>query len=98
VRCSGSIVNKTFDAIRELRDAGIVVVVGFHSPMKKECLNFLLRGEQPVIVCPPKWAVNILDPVRQAGPVPFSLNRRFASGGRPAVWFPVRASRWSCGG
>lgn len=50
VQCPGSIVIKTFDAIRELRDAGVVVVGGFHSPMEKECLEFLLRGEQPVIV------------------------------------------------
>ena len=54
IRCPGSIVIKTFDAIRELRDAGIVVAGGFHSPMEKECLDFLLRGEQPVIVCPAK--------------------------------------------
>jgi len=54
VRCPGSIVIKTFDAIRELRDAGIVVAGGFHSPMERECLDFLLRGEQPVIVCPAK--------------------------------------------
>jgi predicted Rossmann fold nucleotide-binding protein DprA/Smf involved in DNA uptake len=50
VQCPGSVVIKTFDAIRELRDAGIVVAGGFHSPMEKECLEFLLRGEQPVIV------------------------------------------------
>lgn len=50
VQCPGSVVIKTFDAIRELRDAGIPVVGGFHSPMEKECLDFLLRGEQPVIV------------------------------------------------
>ena len=54
VRCPGSIVIQTFDAIRELRDAGLVVAGGFHSPMEKECLDFLLRGEQPVIVCPAK--------------------------------------------
>ncbi len=51
VKCPGSVVIKTFDAIRELRDAGIVVAGGFHSPMEKECLEFLLRGEQPVILC-----------------------------------------------
>jgi hypothetical protein len=45
VRCPGSIVIKTFDAIRELRDAGIIVAGGFHSPMEKECLDFLLRGQ-----------------------------------------------------
>ena len=54
VQCPGSVIIKTFDAIRELRDAGIVVVGGFHSPMEKECLDFLLRGNQPVIVCPAK--------------------------------------------
>ena len=54
IRCPGSIVIKTFDAIRQLRDAGIVFAGGFHSPMENECLDFLLRGEQPVIVCPAK--------------------------------------------
>ena len=52
VQCPGSVVIKTFDAIRELRDLGITVVGGFHSPMEKECLEFLLRGEQPVIIVP----------------------------------------------
>lgn len=52
VKCPGSIVIRTFDAVRELRDAGVVVAGGFHSPMEQECLDFLLRGEQPVIVCP----------------------------------------------
>ncbi len=50
VRCPGSVVIKTFDAIRELRDAGVMVAGGFHSPMEKECLEFLLRGVQPMIV------------------------------------------------
>ncbi len=52
VQCPGSVVIKTFDAIRELRDAGVVVAGGFHSPMEQECLEFLLRGDQPVIICP----------------------------------------------
>lgn len=65
VQCPGSVVIKTFDAIRELRDAGIVVAGGFHSPMEKECLEFLLRGKQPIVVAlarglgplrlPPAW-------------------------------------------
>jgi predicted Rossmann fold nucleotide-binding protein DprA/Smf involved in DNA uptake len=54
VQCPGSVVIKTFDAIRELRDAGVVVAGGFHSPMEQECLDFLLRGDQPVIVSPAK--------------------------------------------
>jgi predicted Rossmann fold nucleotide-binding protein DprA/Smf involved in DNA uptake len=52
VQCPGSVVIKTLDAIRELRDAGVVVAGGFHSPMEQECLDFLLRGDQPVIICP----------------------------------------------
>lgn len=51
VQCPGSIVIKTFDAIRELRDASVALAGGFHSPMERACLEFLLRGKQPVVVC-----------------------------------------------
>lgn len=54
VKCPGSVVIQTFDAIREMRDAGIVVIGGFLSPMEKECLDFLLRGKQPVVMSPSK--------------------------------------------
>jgi hypothetical protein len=51
IRCPGSIVIKTFDAIREWRDAEVTVIGGFHSPMECQCLGILLRGDQPVIFC-----------------------------------------------
>ena len=51
IQCPGSSVIKTLDAIRTLRDAGVAVIGGFHSPMEKECLDILLRGNQPVILC-----------------------------------------------
>ena len=54
VRCPGSIVIHTFDAMRALRDAGVVVIGGFHSPMERECLDILLRGSQPIIICAAK--------------------------------------------
>jgi predicted Rossmann fold nucleotide-binding protein DprA/Smf involved in DNA uptake len=54
IQCPGSIVIKTFDAIREVRDAGVVVIGGFHSPMERQCLDILLRGNQPVILCAAK--------------------------------------------
>ena len=54
VQCPGSVVICTFDAIRELRDAGVVIAGGFHSPMERECLDFFLRGKQPIVVCPAK--------------------------------------------
>ena len=57
VKCPGSVVIHTFDAIRELRDAGVVVVGGFHSPMEQECLDFLLRGKQPVIMSTAKGLI-----------------------------------------
>jgi hypothetical protein len=50
IQCPGSIIIKTFDAIRELRDAAVTVMGGFHSPMERQCLDILLRGSQPVIL------------------------------------------------
>jgi predicted Rossmann fold nucleotide-binding protein DprA/Smf involved in DNA uptake len=52
VQVPGRTIVTMLDAVRELRDAGVVVAGGFHSPMEQECLDFLLRGLQPVIVCP----------------------------------------------
>jgi len=34
------------------RDDGVTVISGFHTPVEKECLRILLRGSQPVIICP----------------------------------------------
>ena len=51
-RCPGDPILKTYDLARSLRDAGVTVIGGFHSPMEQECLGLLLRGKQPVIVCP----------------------------------------------
>jgi predicted Rossmann fold nucleotide-binding protein DprA/Smf involved in DNA uptake len=52
IKCPGDVILRTYDLIRALRDAGIPMIGGFHSPMEKECLALLLRGTQPVIVCP----------------------------------------------
>jgi hypothetical protein len=35
-----------------MRDEGITVISGFHSPLEKDCLRILLRGKQPIISCP----------------------------------------------
>jgi hypothetical protein len=51
-KCPGRLVLRTYDLAQALRDAGQTVVGGFHSPMEQECLALLLRGSQPVIVCP----------------------------------------------
>jgi predicted Rossmann fold nucleotide-binding protein DprA/Smf involved in DNA uptake len=59
IQCPGSIIIKTFDVIRRLRDEKIVMIGGFHSPMERECLDILLRGSQPVILCPAKSLRNL---------------------------------------
>ena len=52
VRCPGDLILKTYDLARLLRDAGTPVIAGFQSPMEKDCLEILLRGRQPVVICP----------------------------------------------
>jgi len=52
VKCPGNIILQTYDLAQQLRDAGVPVIGGFHSPMEREYLRILLRGRQPVIVCP----------------------------------------------
>ena len=51
-RCPGDLILKTYDLARAMRDAGVPVIGGFQTPMEKECLRLLLRGRQPVVVCP----------------------------------------------
>ena len=51
-KCPGDLIIKTYDLAKKWRNEGITVIGGFHSPMEQECLSILLRGRQPVIVCP----------------------------------------------
>lgn len=51
-RCPGHVILTTYDQAAKWRDAGRCVVSGFHSPVEKECLHILLRGSQPIIICP----------------------------------------------
>lgn len=52
VKCPGQIILDTYDLARALRDAEIPVISGFHSPIEKDFMDLLLRGKQPVVVCP----------------------------------------------
>jgi predicted Rossmann fold nucleotide-binding protein DprA/Smf involved in DNA uptake len=51
-RTPGDAILRAHDAARRLRDEGVTVISGFHSPIEKECLRILLRGKQPIIICP----------------------------------------------
>ncbi|MEW6375800.1 MAG: DNA-processing protein DprA [Thermodesulfobacteriota bacterium] len=52
VRCPGHLILKAHDLLQNLKQAGVTVIGGFHSPVERECLTILLRGKQPVIICP----------------------------------------------
>jgi predicted Rossmann fold nucleotide-binding protein DprA/Smf involved in DNA uptake len=57
--CPGSLILPSFDHISALRDAGRTVASGFHSEMEQECLKILLRGSQPIIICPARAIHNM---------------------------------------
>ena len=61
-RCPGDLILKTYDIARAMRDAGVPVIGGFQTPMEKECLRLLLRGEQPVVICPARGIDNMRIP------------------------------------
>lgn len=69
VRCPGSLILQTYDLARALRDAEVTVISGFHSPMEKECLTLLLRGTQPVIVCPARSLERMRIPAEWKAPL-----------------------------
>jgi len=52
VKCPGSLILKAHDLSQSLRQAGLTVIGGFHSPIERECLTILFQGSQPVIICP----------------------------------------------
>jgi predicted Rossmann fold nucleotide-binding protein DprA/Smf involved in DNA uptake len=51
-RCPSKAILTTYDHAARWRDTGRCVISGFHSPVEKECLQILLRGTQPIIICP----------------------------------------------
>ena len=61
-RCPGDLILKTYDFARAMRGAGVPVIGGFQTPMEKECLRLLLRGSQPIVVCPARGIDNMRVP------------------------------------
>lgn len=51
-KCPGCVILPAYDLAARWRDEGQAVISGFHSPVEKECLRILLRGQQPIIICP----------------------------------------------
>ena len=51
-KCPGSVILPTYDQAAKWRDTRRCVISGFHSPVEKDCLQILLRGDAQVILCP----------------------------------------------
>ena len=51
-KCPGELILKTHDLAQTFKERGIPTIGGYHSPIEKECLRVLLRGGQPILLCP----------------------------------------------
>lgn len=58
-KCPGEIILNAHDLAHHFRNKGVSTIGGFHSPIEKECLRVLLRGSQPIIVCPARSIENM---------------------------------------
>lgn len=68
-KCPGEVILRTYDMARALREAGVPVIGGFHSPMEKECLDLLLRGKQPIVICPARAVQRMRIPTAWRRPI-----------------------------
>lgn len=62
-RCPGSAILVAYDQAANWRDTGRCIISGFHSPVEQECLRILLRGKQPIIICPARALPKRIPPV-----------------------------------
>jgi len=69
IRCPGDLILKTYDLARSLRDQGVAVMGGFHSPIEQDVLQILLKGKQPVVVCPARSIFKMIVPREWRGPM-----------------------------
>lgn len=58
-KCPGEIILKAHDLAQKFRKAGIPTIGGYHSPVEQECLRVLLRGSQPILLCPARNIENM---------------------------------------
>ena len=61
-RCPGDAILRAYHQSAKWRDEGRCVISGFHSPVERECLGILLRGQQPIIICPARSLQDIRIP------------------------------------
>ena len=73
VKCPGAIILKTYDLIRDLRNKGVIVISGFHSPIEQDCLDLLILRKQPLVICPARGIETMRIP--KSWRVPIQENR-----------------------
>jgi len=69
VQCPGRLILQTYDLALALQKTDLAVAGGFHTPMEKECLTLLLRGTQPVVVCPARSIAGMRVPAAYRKPL-----------------------------
>jgi predicted Rossmann fold nucleotide-binding protein DprA/Smf involved in DNA uptake len=68
-QCPGSVILNVHDQAAQWRDEGRCIISGFHSPVEKDCLQILLRGRQPIIICPARAIDRMRLPAKLASPM-----------------------------
>ena len=58
-KCPGEIILKAHDLAQKFKERGIPTIGGYHSPIEQECLRVLLRGAQPILLCPARSIENM---------------------------------------
>ncbi len=58
-RCPAQIILNAHELAQQFRESGVPTIGGYHSPVEKECLRVLLRGSQPIILCPARNIENM---------------------------------------
>ena len=58
-KCPGEIILKAHDLAQKYKEIGIPTIGGYHSPVEQECLRVLLRGSQPILLCPARSIENM---------------------------------------
>lgn len=79
-RCPGSVILGAYDLARALRDHSIPIVGGFHSPIERESLRLLLRGQQPIVICAARSLARLRLPAEWRQPI---------AGGRLLIISPI---------
>ncbi|MBI4529826.1 MAG: DNA-processing protein DprA [Deltaproteobacteria bacterium] len=61
-RCPQNLIMQTHALLQNLTESNSTVIGGFHSPVEREGLSTLLRGEGPIVVCPARSLVKMRVP------------------------------------